>query len=111
MISVGKYAGLISLIMILVVEVEGYSRESLKVHDPYKKVYYPNRHLKAKGGGGGKGKKSGAGSLDIDESIFKPDPEYKYKYGPIKNNVTYYNAYWDYGSNRTAMPLYVYYMK
>ena len=58
-----KYAALLSLITMTV--AEGHSRDTLKVHDPYKKVYYPNRHLKAKGGkGGGKKVASSDGGAD-----------------------------------------------
>ena len=51
------------------VEGNSYLRETLKVRDPYKKVDYPNRHLKAKGGKGG-GKKGPSLSDGGADNIF-----------------------------------------
>ena len=73
-----------------------------------------SRILKAKGGGGGSKPKSGGAALSNDadlKEIWKPDPNYKYKYSTTKNEVTYKNDYWDAASKRTILPLYVYYMK
>ena len=105
------------IITIILVLVENVLGDTSYTNDSYK-IGTNQRTLKAKGGGGGKPKgddNTGASSESLDDGdeiyVWRPDPNYKFTYGSVKNEVNYKNDYWDPAYSRTMLPLYTYYQR